>query len=169
MPDVDGGKKKKVKKVSKSSSSHHATKFVYDAVNKDGEDYTFIPYKQFLGLDKALDKIKKTKFSKSKVEKLPLGAPLLLRFKKDNGDVSNYTILFYVGYDKGNNAILTCKAPPLMAMSLFYAVAPNARNGFAISETFVDRIDEDGSYIIDTNSIVWGKAMIVEYYLLFFI
>ena len=44
-----------------------------------------------------------------------------------------------------------------MAMSLFYAVPPNARNGFAISETFVDRIDEDGSYIIDTNSIVWGK------------
>ena len=45
MPDIDGGKKKKVKKVSKTSSSHHATKFVYDAVNKDGEDYTFIPYK----------------------------------------------------------------------------------------------------------------------------
>ena len=79
-------------------------------------------------MDKALDKIKKSKFSKSKIEKLPLGAPLLLRFKKDNGDVSNYTILFYVGYDKGNKAILTCKAPPLMAMSLFYAVSPNARS-----------------------------------------
>lgn len=151
MPDTQsGGKKKKVK----HTSSHHATKFIYDAVNKDGDEYTFLPYKQFLGLDKALDKIKKSKFSKSKVEKLPLGAPLLLRFKKDNGDVSNYTVLFYVGYDKGNDAILTCKAPPLMAMALYYAVAPSVRSSFAISETVIDKIDEDGSYIIDTNNLV---------------
>ena len=65
----EGGAKKKVKRTKKHSSSsrHHSeTKFVYNAVNKDGDEYNYIPYKQFLAIDKALEKIKKTAFNKSK-------------------------------------------------------------------------------------------------------
>lgn len=60
MP-IDGGKKRKVKKVKKSKTNtnsgtkHHThththehkrdSNLVFDATNKDGDEYTYIPYK----------------------------------------------------------------------------------------------------------------------------
>ena len=107
MP-IDGGKKRKVKKVKKSKTTtnsgtkHHShthththehkrdSNLVFDATNKDGDEYTYIPYKQFLPLDKALEKVKKSSFTKTKATKLDFGTPLLLCFNKDDGSTSNY-------------------------------------------------------------------------------
>lgn len=163
MPEsgaVEGGKKRKVKRVKvkraveggkkhHSSSSSSSNKFVFDALNKDGDEYNFIPYKQFLALDAALDKVKKTAFTKAKATKLAMGTPLLLCFNKDDGSVSNYQISYYVCYDKGEDLIYTSRVPPLMVMALYYAVLPNNRGNVGISAISPDKICADKSYILD--------------------
>lgn len=160
MPDVDGGKKRKVKRVKVSKHSdcsggkkHHSSsstnKYVFDALNKDGDEYNYIPYKQFLALDAALDKVKKTTFTKAKATKLAMGTPLLLCFNKDDGGVSNYQISYYVCYDKGEDLIYTSRVPPLMVMALYYAVLPNNRGNVGISAISPDKICADKSYILE--------------------
>lgn len=153
----EGGAKKKVKRTKKHSSSsrHHSeTKFVYNAVNKDGDEYNYIPYKQFLAIDKALEKIKKTAFNKSKIQKLPLGSPLLVCYKKDDGSASQYSIVFYVGYDKDSDTVYTCRVYPLMCMGIYYAVSPKDRANVGINATQYNKFYEDKCFILDTGSIV---------------
>ena len=167
MPETDGqsgGKKRKVKRVkvtkhancsgaTEGGKKHHSSssnsKFVFDAINKDGDEYNFIPYKQFLAIDAALDKVKKTGFTKAKATKLAMGTPLLLCFNKEDGSVSNYQISYYICYDKGEDIIYTSRVPPLMVMALYYAVLPNNRGNVGISGFSPDKVCAEKSYILD--------------------